>query len=207
MKWALIFVWLTAKWILGDATPKKLIIETDLFGDVDDAGALLLAFTNDNVGLISVHLSYPSIYSVLAAFSLMGYYNHSHVLPVGIKVLITNDTFFDDYAYQHGEYASKVAWHWRQYAPTPWLDINSTAWLAGGRYRKILGDQSVTVVSLGFFDNLSAILSTRDDVYSPLAGKELVKAKVRELVIRGDHTLLAAHTISTATMRPRPHML
>ena len=55
-------------------------------------------------------------------------------------------------------------------------------------YRSVLAaqpDRSVTVVSVGFMQNMSALLASGPDEYSPLGGTELVRQKVKELVIMG----------------------
>ncbi|KAL4891363.1 inosine-uridine preferring nucleoside hydrolase-domain-containing protein [Aspergillus ambiguus] len=164
---------------------RKLIVDTDLFSDVDDTGALLLACTQPEVDLLGVNLNYPSTYTALAASSLLGYYGHPQV-PIGLKRPFTNSTFFDSYAYQHGEYASKIAYHWREHASLPWTNVSST-WDPVELYRRLLSkeNQSVTIASIGFLDNLAGLLSSAPDLNSPLSGRDLVATKVSELVVMG----------------------
>ena len=55
-------------------------------------------------------------------------------------------------------------------------------------YRGILGkarDGSITIVSIGFLDNLAALLDSGSDTHSNLTGRELIAAKVRNLVVMG----------------------
>jgi len=55
-------------------------------------------------------------------------------------------------------------------------------------YRQILGgaqNNSITVVSIGFFDNLAGLLDSKPTVHSNLTGKELIATKVEDLVIMG----------------------
>ncbi|OGM51072.1 inosine/uridine-preferring nucleoside hydrolase [Aspergillus bombycis] len=184
--WVFIVALLLAPLAFGSEPVTKLIIDTDLFSDVDDAAALLVACGHPIATLIGVIINYPSIYSALAASSILGYYCHSGV-PVGLKRPFSNDTFFDTWSYQLGEYASKVAYNWRHNASMPWGDV-STAWYPVELYRKLLSeadDHSVRIASIGFLDNLSELLSSPGDAYSPLSGHELVKTKVEELVIMG----------------------
>jgi inosine-uridine nucleoside N-ribohydrolase len=57
---------------------------------------------------------------------------------------------------------------------------------ASALYRKILAqqpDHSVHIVSVGFSTNITKLLDTPADKYSPLTGKELVAAKVKQLVM------------------------
>ncbi|KAL2865203.1 inosine-uridine preferring nucleoside hydrolase-domain-containing protein [Aspergillus lucknowensis] len=153
---------------------------------LSDAGALLLACTHPGVKLLGVNINYPSAYGGLAASGLLGYYNHAHV-PLGLKRPFTNATFFDDYEYKNGEYASKVAYHWRHNASLPWGDVSGT-WDPVELYRKVLSEQqdhAVTVTSIGFLDNLSGLLSSGPDAYSPRTGRQLVMEKVKELVVMG----------------------
>ncbi|KAE8333914.1 inosine-uridine preferring nucleoside hydrolase-domain-containing protein [Aspergillus sergii] len=170
----------------GSIPATKLIIDTDLFSDVDDAAALLVACNHPIAYLIGVMINYPSSYSTLAASSILGYYCYSDI-PVALKRPFSNDTFFDSWSYQLGEYASKVAYNWRHTASMPWGDVSS-AWDPVELYRKLLseaGDRSVTIASIGFLDNLSELLSSPGDTYSSLSGHDLVEAKVKELVIMG----------------------
>ncbi|PLN85688.1 inosine-uridine preferring nucleoside hydrolase-domain-containing protein [Aspergillus taichungensis] len=189
MKWVstlALLLSLSNEFACGHSTRKNIIVDTDLYSDVDDAGALLVACTHPGANLLGVNLNYPSIYTGLAASSLLGYYNRSSV-PIGLKRPVSNDTYFDDYTFENGEYASKVAYHWRHHASLPWGDIEST-WEPVRLYRKLLSDQahqSVTIMSIGFLDNLSALLSSTADDFSPLIGLELVMDKVQELVVMG----------------------
>ncbi|KAJ8115846.1 hypothetical protein ONZ43_g4573 [Nemania bipapillata] len=166
---------------------KNLIVDTDLFSDVDDAGALLLAATSPDVHLLAVNVNYPSTFSALAASAILAHYGHPEV-PIGIRRPLTNATFFDTRAYELGEYASKVAYHWSG-GTLPW-DHAEDAWDPVALYRKVLAeaeDGSVTIASIGFLENdkLSGLLNSTADSHSDLSGRELVKRKVSELVIMG----------------------
>ncbi|PHH59989.1 hypothetical protein CDD81_2223 [Ophiocordyceps australis] len=165
---------------------KKIIVDSDFFVDVDDAGALLLASTHPQVSLLGVNVNYPSSYSALAVSSLLGYYGQGRV-PVGLVRPYTNITYLDRYTYEHGEFASKVAYHWQQYAAVPWENVDSLHEPVS-LYRQLLSneqDGSVTIVSLGFLDNLSRMLLSMPDSISAMSGRELVAAKVGELVVMG----------------------
>lgn len=119
-----------------------------------DAGALLLASTLPGVNLLAVNINYPSSYSAFAVSAILSYYGHSHV-PVGILRPINNDTFFDGYFYELGEFASKVAYHWSN-KTLNWDSLDSY-WDPVSLYRKVLAEQkdgSVTIASIGFFENV-----------------------------------------------------
>ncbi|KAK8009321.1 hypothetical protein PG991_011872 [Apiospora marii] len=183
---------------------RNLIIDTDIFSDVDDTGALLLAATSPNVNLLAVNINVGSTYSALAASAILAHYGKANV-PIGIVRPLTNRSFFDDYAYELGEYASKVAYHFGSssspslanrtsssspYQPKlPWPPLNANkAWDPVTLYRSTLAaapDGSVTIASIGFFENLSALLNSTADAVSPLTGPELVRRKVERLVVMG----------------------
>ncbi|KAI0424405.1 inosine/uridine-preferring nucleoside hydrolase [Xylaria sp. FL1042] len=167
------------------AARKNLIIDTDLFSDVDDVGALLLAATSPHVNLLAVNVNYPSTFSALAASAVLAHYGYPNI-PIGIRRPLTNVTFFDTWSYEVGEYASKVAFHWSG-GSLPW-DHAEEAWDPVALYRKVLAeaeDDTVTIASIGFLENLSGLLNSTADSYSDLDGSELVARKVSELVIMG----------------------
>ncbi|KAK3897472.1 hypothetical protein C8A05DRAFT_38980, partial [Staphylotrichum tortipilum] len=142
-----------ARAALALTTKKNLIIDTDLFSDVDDAGALLLAATLPEANLLAVNVNYPSSYSALAASAMLAHYGKGHV-PIGIPRPLTNATFFDGWYFELGEYASKVAHHFSG-GSLPWGRAED-AWDPVALYRKTLAeakDNSVTIVSIGFLDN------------------------------------------------------
>ncbi|KAI0137509.1 inosine/uridine-preferring nucleoside hydrolase [Xylariales sp. AK1849] len=168
-----------------DSTRRSLIIDSDLFSDVDDAGALLLAATSPKANLLAVNINYPSSYSALCGSAILAHYGLSHV-PIGISRPITNESFFDSWAFELGEYASKVAYHYAG-GNLAWGEAED-AWDPVALYRKVLSevdDNSVTIASVGFFDNLSGLLNSTSDSYSNLTGPELIAEKVQKLVIMG----------------------
>ncbi|KAI0006448.1 inosine/uridine-preferring nucleoside hydrolase [Xylariaceae sp. FL0662B] len=175
-------VWITA----AACEPRKnLIIDTDLFSDVDDAGALMLAATSPYVNLLAVNLNYPSSYSAVAASAILAHYGQSHV-PIGIARPLTDETFFDSWSFELGEYASKLAYH-HAGGSLPWGRADD-AWDPVALYRRVLSeaeDGSVTIASIGFLDNLSGLLNSTPDTYSSLSGPGLIAAKVAELVVMG----------------------
>ncbi|KAF2801277.1 uncharacterized protein BDZ99DRAFT_483852 [Mytilinidion resinicola] len=159
----------------------QLIIDADIFSVVDDTAALFLASTLPNVNLLAVNVHTQS--SALAVSAIAGHHGHTGV-PVGLLRPITNDSFFDDWLYERREYASKVAYHYSN-GSLPWGNATD-AWDPVALYRKTLAaqkDGSVTIASVGFFDNLSGLLNSTADAYSRLPGPALIAAKVSKLVI------------------------
>ncbi|KAH8727790.1 Inosine/uridine-preferring nucleoside hydrolase domain-containing protein [Phaeosphaeriaceae sp. PMI808] len=181
---------------------KNLIIDTDLHSDVDDAGALLLGATLSDVNLLGVIVNHPCEYSALAASAILAHYGHPDT-PIGIPRPLNNKTFFDSWYFELGEYTSKVAHHWS----------GEDAWDPVALYRSLLSaaeNDSVTIASIGFLDNLSGLLNSTADKYSDLNGRELLNAKVTEIAIMGggypsghswnffgSNPILTAHVINT----------
>ncbi|KAF1965138.1 inosine/uridine-preferring nucleoside hydrolase [Bimuria novae-zelandiae CBS 107.79] len=167
------------------APRKNLIIDTDLHSDVDDASALMLGATLPNLNLLGVNVNHPSEYSALAASAILAHYGHADT-PISIPRPMNSVTFFDKKNYKVGEYTSKVAYHWSG-GTLPWGKAED-AWDPVFLYRKLLseaGDGSVTIASIGFLDNISALLDSQPDKYSPMNGRALVRAKVHELAVMG----------------------
>ncbi|WYZ39907.1 hypothetical protein EsH8_IV_000248 [Colletotrichum jinshuiense] len=179
---AAIWFWVAFPLFAITSARKNLIIDTDLFSDCDDAGALLLASTSADVNLLGVNINSQSSYSVLATSAILSHYGHSHV-PVGARRPLNDVPFFDNWGKRLGEFASKLATHW----PKTLSDAEE-AWDPVKLYRKLLAeadDGSVTIASIGFLHNLSGLLNSTADAYSSLDGPDLVKAKVKELVVMG----------------------
>jgi inosine-uridine nucleoside N-ribohydrolase len=150
-----------------------------------DAAALLLASTLPHINILAVNVNVNSTYSALAASAILNHYRHPNV-PIGLPRPYANSSFFDTWAFELGEYASKVAYHWSG-GSVPWFEVDKT-WEPVELYRKTLAeaeDRSVTIASIGFFENLSGLLNSTADQYSNCSGYELVEKKIRELVIMG----------------------
>lgn len=140
------------------------------------------------MNLLAVNINYPSSYSALAASAILSHYGRREV-PIGIVKPTSNETFIDTWSFELGEFASKVAYHWRcEDCAVRWGQVDNDAWDPVALYRKTLSeaaDSSVTIASIGFLNNLSGLLNSSGDSYSDLNGVELVERKVAELVVMG----------------------
>ena len=108
--------------------------------------------------LLAVNVNSPSSYSALAASAILAHYGKAHV-PIGAIRPLTNATFFDGWYFELGEYASKIAYHFPG-GSLPWGRAED-AWDPVALYRKTLAeadDASVTIVSIGFLDNVRNLL-------------------------------------------------
>ncbi|KAK1248843.1 hypothetical protein MKX08_007063 [Trichoderma sp. CBMAI-0020] len=164
---------------------QPIIIDTDLFSDVDDVGALTIANVLHNCGLADLRgvvINSPSHYGALGASALCTYFNNEDI-PIAAFRPLTNDTFFDSYYYLYGEYVSKLAYNWPRkvqessLTPTP-VEL----------YRTILSsaeDESIHIISIGGLGNLADLLKSGADHISHLSGSQLISAKVSELAVMG----------------------
>lgn len=160
-----------------NTNPIKIIFDTDMDSDVDDVGALAMLhamMTNGEVEILAVMVSSTCPGSAACADAVNTYYGRPDI-PIGVKK--------GNGVNRDGGYVSKVAERFPQ-------DIGSGANAHDAKvlYRQILAespDKSVAIVNVGYFTNLKDLLKTTGDSISNLNGRDLVNAKVTELVGTG----------------------
>lgn len=156
--------------------PHKVIIETDMGNDIDDALALAVALkaaNNNEIELLAVGCHKMSETPAKYVDIVNTYYGQPQVEAAMSVTPVKETSSYTDYTQapsamgfaesKGGVYPEPVA-----------------------LYRKILAeaeDGSITFVSLGFGTTLAQLLDSPADEISPLAGKELVAKKVRTLSI------------------------
>ena len=156
--------------------PVRIIFDSDMGPDYDDVGAITILHALADKGEAKIlatiaSTKYEGVAGVLSVFNT--YFNRPDI-PVGVP---------------KGDALELRDWqHWTDTILAKYphkIKTNAEAWDAVKLYRKILSEQpdhSVTVVTIGFLTNLSNLLNSSADEYSPLNGKELVKQKVKLLV-------------------------
>jgi inosine-uridine nucleoside N-ribohydrolase len=155
---------------------QSVIFDSDMGPDYDDVGAITLlhAFADSGYVKILATVSSTSYEGVAGIFSIFNTYFHRPDLPIGIPR--KNGLNIRDW--QH--------WTDTLLAKYPHaIKSNEEVPDATDLYRKILAkqpDHSVIIISVGFFTNLSSLLQTKPDQYSPLTGAQLVQKKVKQLV-------------------------
>lgn len=161
----------------GPAVP--IIIDTDIFGSADDAGALAVANAmqdNGQVNILGIVVNYPSVYGATAADAIDAYYGHN--IPIGIVQPTTTEVASPN---EYAQYLTQNFAH-------PNVSDGSTAPDAVTLYRQILAaqpDHSVVIVAIGLETNLANLLNSPGDANSPLTGADLVAAKVKSMVMMG----------------------
>jgi inosine-uridine nucleoside N-ribohydrolase len=154
----------------------RIIFDTDLGPDYDDVGALAFLHAMADSGKAEILATISSNKHPLVAPSIEvinTYFNRP-----GLEIGLPKSAGADMGSTQHWA-DSLVA----KYPHT----IKSTADVQDAEplYRRILSsqpDESVTIVTVGFLTNLSNLLKSGPDEFSPLSGADLVSRKVKILV-------------------------
>jgi len=167
----------------------SLIFETDMGNDTDDALALDMLYKYTDMELINflgVSTNKDSPYSIEFLDLMNTWYGYPK-LPMGKitkGVDCENDAinFAKETCLYEEKGVSPFARTYKDYGNIP----ESPQF-----YRALLAkqpNQSVVIVSVGFSTNLSRLLDTPPDQFSPLTGKELVAQKVKLLSMMAGHT-------------------
>jgi len=184
--WGLIFLMSLTMAISATAAdgrePVRLIFDTDLGDDIDDAMALATIHALQSRGecrLLAVTITKDNPLSGPAADAINTFYGRPEI-PIGVvrdgmrpqesrfTGAIVNSKNGDRDRYPHR------------------LKKNADAPEATGLIRKILTEQpdhSVAFVQVGYSTNLARLLDSKPDEHSPLTGKELVAQKGKLLSI------------------------
>ncbi|HEV7468622.1 MAG TPA: nucleoside hydrolase [Pseudonocardia sp.] len=158
--------------------PVRLIVDTDLFSDADDAGALAVAHALQDQGgvrLLGVMVNSRSRWGAPAVDAINTWYGHGDV-PVGALKPV------DDSVAAH-DYARPLA---REFPHD--LADGARAPEAVGLYRRLLAaqpDHGVVIAAIGAETNLADLLDSPADAVSSLTGRQLVARKVGRLVLMG----------------------
>ena len=153
-----------------------VIFDSDMGPDYDDVGAIAMLHAYADSGYIKILATIASTNyeGVAAVFNVFNTYFKRPGIPIGVPK--KNGKNLRDW--QHWS-DSLIA----RYPHT--IKMNAEAQEAVDLYRRTLSAQpnnSVTIITTGFFTNLSALLQSPPDRYSTLNGQQLVKKKVKQLV-------------------------
>jgi inosine-uridine nucleoside N-ribohydrolase len=160
--------------------PVRLVFDTDMGNDVDDAMALSMIHALQSRGecnLLAVTVTKDNPYAAAVVDLLNTFYGRGDV-PVGVVR--------DGVTPQDGKYIRQVASaedDGRLRYPHD-LQSGADAPEAVGLLRRVLAEQpdgSVVMVQVGFSTNLARLLDSQADDASPLDGRSLVARKVRLL--------------------------
>ncbi|HEX8060754.1 MAG TPA: ADP-ribosylglycohydrolase family protein, partial [Cyclobacteriaceae bacterium] len=153
-----------------------VIFDTDIAPDFDDVGAMALlhAFADKGEAKILATISCNTFETTVPTLSVLNDYFRRSEIPIGIT---------------KGDFPNKSCNEkWAEFINAKYphrLKTNPDAEDALALYRKTLmsqPDNSVTIITVGFFTNLANLLNSPPDNISSLSGRDLVKKKVKHLV-------------------------
>lgn len=165
------------------AAPIKVIFETDMGNDIDDALALDMLFKymeQGKVDLIGISSNKRDKGSIEYLDAMTTWYGYPEI-PLGKVVDGCDCGNANNYAYtvvQMTDSLGALVFS-RSHADDGFIMPSVEM------YRKVLSQQpdtSVTVISVGFSTNLAQLLVSQPDKYSDLNGKDLIAKKVKTLV-------------------------
>lgn len=155
----------------------KLIIDTDMGGDCDDAGAFAIAHNMCAEGLgdiIGTVCCVSEISAAVTAKAINEWYQKGDI-PVG---MVKDEVFLEDEKYK--KYSKTIMDEYLKRCPMPRI-FTSVKLL-----RKLLAENNnVTIAVIGMQNNIEALLKSKGDEISPLSGLDLVKKSVRNMYVMG----------------------
>ncbi len=164
----------------------KIIFETDLGNDVDDALAMDMLYKyieNEKIEVLAIMLNKNGQAPAEYADILNTFYGHQ--IPIGV-IREGADCETDALNY------AKAVCEMKDEAGRPMFERSvedySSLPDAHVLYRQILARQpehSVTIVSVGFSTNLVRLMDTPSDKISSETGMELISSRVKQLVMMG----------------------
>lgn len=186
----------------GAEFPLKVIFETDMGNDIDDALALdmLYKYADQNkVDLLAVSTNKNSHYSARYISLMNSFYGYSSV-PVGE---VRNGVDSEGDAKNYTEVVCEYAVDNQKIFAGVKNEFEESVRL----YRKTLAkqpDNSVVIISVGFSTNLAQLLVSSADEFSALTGKELVAQKVKLLSMMAGNFSQNPHQLEYNIMKDIP---
>lgn len=158
---------------------KRILLDTDIGCDCDDAGAMAVLHTladKQEVDLIAVTHTTTTPYGAACIDAINRYYGRPDI-PIGA---LKGDAFLGGPEYDI--YAGKTG----RCFPGPYTDGPvPDALHVMRRVLQDVPDKSATLLLTGQMRNAARLLRSAPDAFSPLDGTELVRRKVGEIVIMG----------------------
>lgn len=189
--------------------PVEILLDTDMAGDCDDAGALAVLHNLAREGAARIRaivVNNKDIASLEAVAAINAYYGRSDI-PLGMYLGtgIGNSP---------GNFVQALADDSRQYGHTRFSRKNvSPAVFVYRRALAAISDGQAVIASIGHLNNLHALLFSPPDEHSPFPGVDLVRKKVAHLVVMGgdypegkehNFSALGSNTITAAAINHWP---
>lgn len=174
-----LIVWITILLAtLSALSQQRVILDTDIDSDVDDAGTLAMLYNlhkQQIINLLGIIVTSDDPYAPLCVSAFNSFYKMSR-LPVGF---LEGQTVLKN----HSRYTRQIS----EEFPHTLLSLQN-ATTSVDAYRKLLAespDNSVIILTIGHLSSLQKLLQSGPDNYSSLNGKELTKAKVQNWYCMG----------------------
>jgi inosine-uridine nucleoside N-ribohydrolase len=166
-----------------DKQPVKIILDTDMGGDCDDAGALglLHSLADQHEAEILCVTSCTSLKNAPGAIDVINqYYGRGHI-PVG--------SYNGDSFYEHPDAEKGYIQYLCQQYDTNYKQKNASPDAVALLRKTLSADKegNIKIVAIGPLRVMRMLLDSGPDQISPLSGKELIEKKVSELVVMGGY--------------------
>jgi hypothetical protein len=174
---------------LRAAEPVRYILDTDIASDCDDAGAVAMVnclLDNGEVNVLAMMVSTGGQYGAPALSAINTWYGHPGI-PIGT---LKNPTFWVGGSPERPAGAFNYESYNRVLAERYPVQFQRGDDAPDARllYRKILAaqpDHSVVINTIGPLSNVCVLMQTEADEHSTLNGMDLIRAKVKMLVVCG----------------------
>jgi inosine-uridine nucleoside N-ribohydrolase len=154
----------TALALVAPAQAQPVVLDTDIYADVDDVGSLAMLnnLERRNVRLLAVMVNTPSVWGPHAVDAVNTYYGHPDI-PIGQMRARDRTVNWKDFA----RHVAREYPHRLDRVPD-----------AARLYRQTLrrAQERVTIISIGYSTNLARLLK---------ANRQLIRNKVKRLVVMG----------------------
>ncbi|MBC8603632.1 DUF4038 domain-containing protein [Parabacteroides acidifaciens] len=157
---------------------QRVIVDTDIDSDVDDAGTLAMLYTlhkQHKINLLGTIVTSDDPFAATCVSAFNAFYGMGQ-LPLGF---LEGQSSLKN----HSRYTRQISEEF-PHDLASWRDAEA----ATHTYRKLLAespDHSVVILTIGHLSSLQKLLQSSADQYSPLNGKQLVEAKVRKWYCMG----------------------
>lgn len=157
---------------------QRVILDTDIDSDVDDAGTLAMLYNlhdRDVINLLGIIVTSDDPFAPTCVSALNAWY--------GKKDLLLGFLEGQDSLKNHSRYTRQLSEEYPHALPT-WKEAAT----ATETYRKLLAgspDNSVTILTIGHLSSLQKLLQSSADSLSALDGKALIAAKVQKWYCMG----------------------
>jgi hypothetical protein len=166
----------------------KIILDTDMDTDCDDAGALAILHMLEQQGhaeILGVVCSSPVAAAVPTIRSINAWYDRANLPVAGLQAADWSISELTQYLQLRQEFMTRGVLY-NEIIGGEFEDQDQPQLEAVHLYRALLGaepDLSVTICTIGFLTALARLIRSKPDDSSPLTGRELVATKVKRLVM------------------------